>query len=44
MNPEFRPKFLRTYLNGFEQLRGALNRYDEEVKAGTFPSEGESYS
>ncbi len=39
----FRPKFLRTYLDGFEQLRGAVDRFDRDVKAGTFPGEEESY-
>jgi 3-methyl-2-oxobutanoate hydroxymethyltransferase len=44
MQPDFRPRFLRTYLNGFELLRDALDRYDRDVKAGAFPSDGESYS
>ncbi len=39
----FRPKFLRTYLDGFEQLRGAVNRFDRDVKDGAFPNRAESY-
>lgn len=44
MNPKFQPKFLKSYLNGFELLKGALDRYNEEVKGGQFPSEKESYT
>ena len=44
LNPEFQPKFLRKYLDGFSLIQGALNRFDEETKARTFPSEKESYT
>jgi 3-methyl-2-oxobutanoate hydroxymethyltransferase len=43
MQPEFRPHFLRTFLDGFELLREALGRYDEAVKSGSYPSDQESY-
>jgi 3-methyl-2-oxobutanoate hydroxymethyltransferase len=43
MQPDFKPHFLRTYLDGFELLRDALARYDHDVKAGQFPSDEESY-
>ena len=43
MDPDFKPKFLRTYFDGFDQLRRALDRYDRDVKDGTFPSDEESY-
>jgi 3-methyl-2-oxobutanoate hydroxymethyltransferase len=43
MQPEFRPHFLRTFLDGFELLREALGRYDEAVKSGSYPSDEESY-
>lgn len=43
MNPEFQPKFVRQYLNGFELVKRALNQYDSEVKSGVFPSATESY-
>jgi 3-methyl-2-oxobutanoate hydroxymethyltransferase len=39
----FRPRFVRTYLNGFELLQEAFNRYDREVKSSGFPAEKESY-
>lgn len=43
MNPDFKPKFLRTYLNGGDLIREALTRYHAEVVGQTFPSEKESY-
>jgi 3-methyl-2-oxobutanoate hydroxymethyltransferase len=43
LQPDFQPKFLRTFLDGFELLRDAVDRFDREVKEGTFPSEEESY-
>jgi 3-methyl-2-oxobutanoate hydroxymethyltransferase len=39
----FRPKFLRTYLDGFGQVRDAVDRFDHDVKAGAFPTAAESY-
>jgi len=43
MDPEFKPHFLRTYLDGFQLIKGALERYDDDVRAGVFPSDEESY-
>ncbi len=43
MNPDFKPKFLKKYLNGFELIHSALNMFHQEVKDGKFPSEKESY-
>jgi 3-methyl-2-oxobutanoate hydroxymethyltransferase len=43
LQPDFKPKFLRTFLDGFELLRDAVDRFDREVKEGTYPSEEESY-
>ena len=43
MNKDFHPKFLRTYFNGYETLKAAFNHYHEDVVAGKFPSEQESY-
>lgn len=33
----FKPKFLKTFLNGFDVVRSALNAYDSEVKKITYP-------
>jgi len=43
MQPEFKPHFLRTFLDGFDLVREALSRYDEAVKSGEYPSLEESY-
>lgn len=43
MNEGFKPKFLRQYFNGAETLRGAFDQYHDDVTAGRFPSEKESY-
>lgn len=43
MNAGFKPKFLRTYMEGAGAIGDALNRYNEDVKAGRFPSASESF-
>ncbi len=43
MNAEFKPKFLRTYLNGYELIKSALNDYTQDVKAHDFPGDEESF-
>jgi 3-methyl-2-oxobutanoate hydroxymethyltransferase len=43
MDPSFRPRFVRTYLDGFEVIRKALDSFDHDVKSGAFPSQEESY-
>ena len=42
-NPNFKPKFLRHYLNGYELFKGAFERYHQDVVSGQFPTEQESY-
>jgi 3-methyl-2-oxobutanoate hydroxymethyltransferase len=44
LNPDFKPKFLRTYANAFDTIQTALNAYDHDVKSGDFPNDSESYS
>ena len=44
LNNKFRPKFVRTYMKGFETIKTALNEYDNTVKNRTFPTKEESYS
>ena len=44
MNLDFRPKFARPFLDGERTVLDTLARFDEAVKAGTFPSREESYS
>lgn len=43
MNKEFRPKFLRTYMAGFEDIKSALNQYHRDVVTEQFPTDRESY-
>lgn len=43
INTEFKPRFLRTYLNLNEQITGAVKQYITDVKSGDFPNEKESY-
>jgi len=43
LNEEFKPKFVRRYLNGAELLRSALDQYAESVRKGAFPSPEEGY-
>lgn len=43
INTEFKPRFLRTYLNLHEQITNAVHQYISDVKSGDFPSEKEQY-
>lgn len=43
INTEFKPRFLRQYLNIHEQATGAVQAYITDVKAGSFPSQEEQY-
>lgn len=43
INTEFKPRFLRTYLNLQEQITGAIGNYVQDVKAKDFPNAAESY-
>jgi 3-methyl-2-oxobutanoate hydroxymethyltransferase len=39
----FKPRFLRQYLNLFEEINGAVKSYVNDVKSGDFPNEKEQY-
>lgn len=43
INTEFKPRFLRQYLNLHEQITSAVQQYINDVKSGDFPNEKESY-
>lgn len=43
LTPDPPPKFVRTYMNAFEQIRDALVTWGEDVRAGRFPGPQESY-
>jgi len=38
-----KPKFVKAYMNGFEQLRNAMSAWGEDVRRGRFPGDQESY-
>jgi len=40
---EFKPKFVRRYLNGAEIVREAVKKYVDDVNNGNFPGEEEIY-
>ncbi len=43
INTEFKPRFLRQYLNMHEQVTKAVNQYIADVRSGSFPTDAESY-
>lgn len=43
INTEFKPRFLRVYLNLREQAKSAVQQYIRDVKSLNFPNEAESY-
>ncbi|WEK34700.1 MAG: 3-methyl-2-oxobutanoate hydroxymethyltransferase [Candidatus Pseudobacter hemicellulosilyticus] len=43
INNEFKPRFLRQYLNMAEQINGAITQYVKDVKANDFPNDQEQY-
>lgn len=40
---EFNPRFLRRYLNLYEEMGNAISQYVDDVKSRDFPSDGEQY-
>lgn len=40
---EFKPRFLRRYLELFEEIKGAVEHYCADVKGKEFPNENEQY-
>ena len=43
MTHEFHPRFLRRYLNLYEDITGAVQNYVKDVKAVDFPNKKEQY-
>lgn len=43
MNNEFSPRFLRRYLNLYEQMTEAIGQYSKDVKSKDFPNDKEQY-
>ena len=44
MNADFKPKFLKTYCDGFSIVQTALNQFNDEVKQRHFPASEHCYS
>jgi 3-methyl-2-oxobutanoate hydroxymethyltransferase len=43
INVDFKPRFLRKYLNLHEQIDGAVKQYITDIKSRNFPNENEQY-
>ncbi|MDR1673236.1 MAG: 3-methyl-2-oxobutanoate hydroxymethyltransferase [Bacteroidales bacterium] len=43
LNNEFSPRFLRRYLNLYEEITGAVQQYIHDVRTNDFPNEKEQY-
>ena len=43
MTHEFHPRFLRRYMNLFEEMSTAIGQYVDDVKSQDFPNENEQY-
>jgi 3-methyl-2-oxobutanoate hydroxymethyltransferase len=43
INTEFKPRFLRQYLNMSEQVTTAVQQYIKDIKSSDFPNESEQY-
>lgn len=44
LNTDFRPKFVKNFLDGAALVTGALNEYSQDVKTGAFPDAGHSFN
>jgi 3-methyl-2-oxobutanoate hydroxymethyltransferase len=43
INTEFKPRFLRTYINLHEQFTDAVHKYIKDITSKNFPTESEQY-
>jgi 3-methyl-2-oxobutanoate hydroxymethyltransferase len=43
MNPDFKPKFVKTYADLYGQIRGAAERFFSEIRTEAFPDEAHSF-
>jgi len=43
MTHEFNPRFLRRYMNLYEEMTSAITQYVSDVKSEDFPNEEEQY-
>jgi 3-methyl-2-oxobutanoate hydroxymethyltransferase len=43
LTKEFNPRFLRRYMNLFDDVKRAVEQYIDDVKSLDFPNENEQY-
>jgi 3-methyl-2-oxobutanoate hydroxymethyltransferase len=43
INKQFNPRFLRRYLNLYDDIKDAVGQYIQDVKSTDFPNEREQY-
>jgi len=43
MTKEFNPRFLRRYMNLYDDMNKAISKYSKDVKSGNFPNSKEQY-
>jgi 3-methyl-2-oxobutanoate hydroxymethyltransferase len=43
LNPNFKPKFVKTYLNGHQHFKDAIESFVDEIKIGEFPQHEHTY-
>ena len=43
LNPEFRPRFVRTFVEGAKFIRDGIDRFSKAVRSGDFPSSKETF-
>ena len=43
MTKEFNPRFLRRYMNLYDDMNKAILKYSKDVKSGNFPNSKEQY-
>ncbi|HCS23268.1 MAG TPA: 3-methyl-2-oxobutanoate hydroxymethyltransferase, partial [Rhodospirillaceae bacterium] len=44
LNTDFRPKFVKNFMNGADLVTNALNEYNQAVKTGAFPDANHSFN
>lgn len=43
LNTDFQPKFVKTFMEGYEQVKQGIEKYVSEVKTGGFPTDEHCY-
>jgi len=43
LNPDFKPTFLKTYMDGYSLISKAIKAYINEVRSGEFPKESHAF-